>query len=222
MPGDVRAFASVFDGLRPGMTKTTVIFDLGGVLLDWNPRHLYRKLFTDEVAMEHFLANVCTNEWHLQHDAGRPFVETCTELKQIHPQHGALIDAFGRRQQEMFKGVIPGTVAILDRLAAHGTKLYALTNFPAETYDWASKHFDFFRHFIDVTVSGREKVLKPDPEMWRILLKRNGIEPQDAVYIDDNAKNAQVSRTLGLHGIHFTSPEALERELVSLGLLDRA
>lgn len=200
----------------------TVIFDLGGVLLDWNPRHLYRKLFADEAAMEHFLKTVCTNEWHLQHDAGRPFGETCAELKQLHPAHGDLIDAFGLRHQEMFKGTIGGTVAILDRLAARGVKLYALTNFPAETYEWASRHFPFFRHFIDVTVSGQEKVLKPDPKIWRILLERNRLNPRDAVYIDDNAKNAEVSRTLGLHGIHFTSPDALARELVSLGLLDRA
>jgi 2-haloacid dehalogenase len=205
-----------------GDMKDTVIFDLGGVLLDWNPRHLYRKLFHgDDAAMEHFLANVCTNEWHLQHDAGRSFAETCAELKQVHPKHAELIDAFGLRQQEMFKGVIPGTVAILERLAAHDTALYGLTNFPAETYDWASAHFDFFRHFRDVAVSGREKLLKPDPEIWRTLIARNGIDPARAVYIDDNPKNAETSRTLGLHGIHFTSPDALARELVVLGLLDR-
>jgi len=200
---------------------TTVIFDIGGVLIDWNPRHLYRKLFANEAAMENFLATVCTNEWHLQHDAGRPFAETCAELKKIHPQHGELIDAFGLRQQEMFAGVIPGTVAILDRLAARGVPLYALTNFPAETFGWASKHYAFFRHFRDVAVSGRERVLKPDPEIWRILLARNAIDPKRAVYIDDNPKNAEVSRTLGLHGIHFTTPEMLERELTAIGLLDR-
>jgi 2-haloacid dehalogenase len=210
------------EGLQMTSENRVVIFDLGGVLLDWNPRHLYRKLFADEAAMDRFLATVCTNEWHLQHDAGRSFAETCAELKQVHPGHADLIDAFGLRHQEMFKGVIPGTVAILDRLAARDTKLYALTNFPAETFEWASKHFGFFRHFIDVAVSGQEKVLKPDPEIWRILLQRNAIDPRRAVYIDDNAKNAEVSRALGLHGIHFTSPEALARELVSLGLLDRA
>jgi len=201
-------------------SRHTVIFDLGGVLLDWNPRHLYRKLFPDdEAGMEHFLGHVCTMQWHLQHDAGEPFSRTCAELKKIHPGHDALIDAFGARHQEMFAGTIGGTVEILGRLAARGTRLYALTNFPAETFDWASRHYDFFRHFRDVVVSGQERVLKPDPAIWRILIERNGIDPQASVYIDDNAKNVEVSRSLGLHGIHFISPPALEAELLGLGVL---
>ncbi len=197
--------------------RDTVIFDLGGVLLDWNPRHLYRKLFADEAEMEHFLANVCTGEWHLQHDAGEPFARTCAELARKHPQQADLIQAFGARHNEMFAGTIGGTVAILDDLAARGTPLYALTNFPAETFEWANGYFDFFRHFRDVVVSGRERVLKPDPKIWHLLLERNAIDPERAVYIDDNPKNVAVSRSLGLHGIHFTSPDALASELGALG-----
>lgn len=199
--------------------RDTVIFDLGGVLLDWNPRHLYRKLFDDEAAMEHFLATVCTGAWHLRHDAGENFADTCAELKQDHPQFAALIDAFGDRHNEMFAGEIPGSVALLESLAARGTRLYALTNFPAETFPWARERFAFLSLFRDVVVSGQERVVKPDPRIFRILIDRNAIAPETAIYIDDNARNVEVARTLGMHGIHFTGADALERELVAEGVL---
>ena len=199
--------------------RDTVIFDLGGVLIDWNPRHLFRKLFDDEQVMEHFLSHVCTPQWHLQHDAGKQFAETRDELKRDYPQHAALIDAFGDRHGEMFPDAITGTVALLERLAAANVPLYAITNFPAQTYPIAQQRFPFLRLFRDVAVSGYERLLKPDPGLFRILLRRNNIEASQAVFIDDSLRNVEAANALGLHGIHFISPEALERELRSLGLL---
>lgn len=197
----------------------TAIFDLGGVLIDWNPRHLYRKLFDDEQAMEHFLANVCTMAWHVQHDAGRPFAETAAELKREHSGYDDLIDAFGIRQDEMMGGAIAGTVALLERLAAAGVPLYAITNFPSESFPAARRKFPFLALFRDIAVSGHERVVKPEAELFHRLLRRNAIAPGRAVFIDDSMKNIDTARTLGLHAIHFTSPEALERKLISLGVL---
>jgi 2-haloacid dehalogenase len=198
----------------------SVIFDLGGVLLDWDPRHLYRKLFEgDDAAMERFLAEICTMAWHLQHDAGRPFAETCAELKREHPGHDALIDAFAHRHEEMTAGAIPGSVALLERLAADGVPLYAITNFPAETFPLARRKFAFLGLFRDVAVSGVERVLKPSAEIFNILLRRNGLVASESVFIDDSTKNVEAARTLGLHAIHFRAPEQLEQELLALGVL---
>jgi 2-haloacid dehalogenase len=197
----------------------SVIFDLGGVLLDWDPRHLYRKLFDgDDAAMERFLAEICTMAWHLQHDAGRPFAETCAELKREHPGHDALIDAFAHRHEEMTAGPIAGTVALLERLAASGVPLYAITNFPAETFPLARKKFEFLGLFRDVAVSGLERVVKPSAEIFHILLRRNGLAAAESVFIDDSLKNIEAARSLGLHAIHFRAPDQLERELLALGV----
>jgi len=199
---------------------TSVIFDLGGVLLDWDPRHLYRKLFDgDDAAMERFLGEVCTMAWHLQHDAGRPFAETCAELKLKHPDHAALIDAFGDRHDEMTAGAIPGTVALLERLAADAVPLYAITNYPAQTFPVAQQKFPFLGMFRDVAVSGVERVLKPSAELFNILLRRNGLVAAESIFIDDSIRNVEAARILGLHAIHFRSPDALERELAALGVL---
>ncbi len=198
--------------------RDTVIFDLGGVLIDWNPRHLFRKLFDDEPAMEHFLKHVCTPEWHLQHDAGVPFTETRDALKHRYPEHTALIDAFGDRHDEMFPAAIDGTVALLERLAAAHVPLYAITNFPAQMYPIAQRRFPFMTLFKDVAVSGYERLVKPDPALFGILLRRNNIAPSQAVFIDDTMRNVVAANALGLHGIHFTAPDALERELRSLGI----
>ncbi len=199
--------------------RDTVIFDLGGVLIDWNPRHLFRNLFDDEQAMEHFLGHVCTPEWHLQHDAGKQFAETRDELRQRYPEHAALIDAFGDRHSEMMAGAIEGSVVLLERLAAANVPLFAITNFPAQMYPVARQRFPFLRLFRDVAVSGYERLVKPDPALFHILLRRNDIASSRAVFIDDTLRNVEAANALDLHGIHFTSPEALERELRALGLV---
>jgi 2-haloacid dehalogenase len=198
----------------------SVIFDLGGVLLDWNPRHLYRKIFNgDEAAMEHFLGEIATMAWHIQHDAGRPFAETCAELKLKHPGYDALIDAYGERHEEMFAGTIPGSVALLERLSASAVPLFAITNFPAETFPMAQRKFPFLALFRDVAVSGRERVMKPDAALFNILFRRNNIAPGEAIFIDDSIKNVDAARALGLRTIHFKSADDLEQDLLKLGVL---
>ena len=205
------------------MTKTArdiVVFDLGGVLIDWDPRHLYRKLFAgDETAMEHFLATVCTHEWNRGQDAGRTFAEGASLLKAEHPDKAGLIDAYCARFDEMMPGPIAGSVEILADLKSSGVPLYCLTNFSAETYPPTFERFEFLRWFRGVVVSGEVGIIKPDPRMYELLLERFAIDPQRAVYIDDVAANVGAARPFGIHAIHFTTPAELRAELVELGLL---
>jgi 2-haloacid dehalogenase len=201
-------------------SRSVVVFDVGGVLIDWDPRHLYRKLFAgDEPAMEHFLANVCTHEWNRSQDAGRSFAEGARLLKREHPQHAELIDAYGARFDEMMAGPIIGAVEILAELRERGIPLYILSNFSAETFPPAFERFDFLRWFRGMVISGEVGVIKPDPRIYEIMLARFTIDPQRAVYIDDVAANAEAARPFGIHGIHFTTPNALREELVRLALL---
>jgi 2-haloacid dehalogenase len=200
--------------------RDIVVFDLGGVLLDWDPRHLYRKLFAgDEAAMEHFLATVCTHEWHRHHDAGRSFAEGARLLKAEHPDKAELIDAFGTRQDEMIAGAIADAVAILSDLRDAGVPLYALSNWPAEGFPSARRRFDFLGWFRGILISGECGVIKPDPRIYELLIERFGLDPHRAVYIDDVEANIDAARPFGIHGIHFTGPAALRDELVALGLL---
>ncbi len=201
--------------------RSVVVFDLGGVLINWDPRHLYRKLFGgDDAAMEHFLATVCTVEWNRGQDAGRPFAEAAALLMVEHPDRGDLIDAFGTRFDEMMPGEVEGSVEILAELHDRGVPLYGLTNFSAETYPLAAARFGFLRRFRGVVVSGEERVIKPDPRIYQILIDRFGIDPQAAVFIDDIAANVEAARRFGFHGIRFTGAAALRAELASLALLE--
>jgi 2-haloacid dehalogenase len=201
-------------------TRSIAVFDLGGVLIDWNPRYLYRQLFDgDEAAMERFLAEICNNDWNLQQDAGRPFAEACALLVARHPGQKHLIEAYRARWIEMLAGPIHGTVEILRELRDRGTPLYALTNWSAETFPLARERYDFLHWFQATVVSGVEKVVKPDPRIYRLLLERHDIDPAASVYIDDNPINARVATELGLHGIHFTGPDALSDDLKRVGLL---
>jgi 2-haloacid dehalogenase len=200
--------------------RDMVIFDLGGVLIEWDPRHLYRKLFAgDEAAMEHFLANVCTHEWNRGQDAGRTFAEGARLLKAQHPDKAELIDAYGARFDEMMPGPVAGTVDILTELDRRGTPLYALTNFSAETYPLAFARFEFLGLFRGVIVSGEVKAIKPNPAIFHALFERYGIDPRRAIFIDDVPANAATATALGIHGIRFTTAEALRAELAVLGLL---
>jgi 2-haloacid dehalogenase len=200
--------------------RDTVIFDLGGVLLDWNPRHLYRQLFAeDEAAMEHFLATVCTGEWNRQQDAGRLVAEAAHLLTAEHPDKAALIDAYYTRHLDMIAGPIDGTLAILSELHARGTPLYFLSNYSAETYPLALERFDFLSWFEGGIVSGEHGIIKPDPAIYALLLGRFGIDPHRAVFIDDVPANAEAARPFGIHPIHFRDPDALRAELAGLGLL---
>ena len=200
--------------------RSVAIFDLGGVLLEWNPRYLYRKLFGgDEVAMEHFLATVCTTEWNERQDAGRTFAEGTEALMPRHADQRELIEAFGKRFGEMIPGAIDGAVDVLAEVKERGVPVYAISNWSAETFPPQRARFSFLSWFDGIVVSGMEGVMKPDPRIFRILCERHGVAPESAVFIDDVAANAAAASALGIHGIHFRSAEQLRRELVVAGLL---
>ena len=202
------------------MTRpTTVVFDLGGVLIDWDPRHLYRQLFDDPDEMEAFLAEVTTAEWNAHQDAGRPWAEAIEILVAEHPERRELIEAFHRRWPEMLAGEIPGTVDVLTALRATGIRLVALTNWSAETFPVARERFDFLAWFEGIVVSGEVGVNKPDPRIFEHLLERFGIEPAEALFIDDSPANIDTATALGFRAIRFTDAAALRRELIRLELL---
>jgi 2-haloacid dehalogenase len=204
----------------PDPSPLAVIFDLGGVLLEWDPRYLYRRLFNgDEEAMEHFLAHVCTPEWNREQDAGRPFGEAEAEAAARHPEMVDFIRAWAQNFDEMIPRAIDGSVAILEELRRRGVPLYALTNWSAETFAGQSARFPFLDWFDGIVVSGREKLIKPDPRIFRLLLDRYGIDAGRAVFIDDVAANAAAAATLGMRGIHFTGANELRRQLAALSLL---
>jgi 2-haloacid dehalogenase len=201
-------------------SRSVVVFDLGGVLIDWDPRRLYRKLFDGDAAgMEAFLATVCTQSWNERQDAGRSFAEATALLTAAHPEKAPLITAYFARWEEMLGGAIDGTVAILEALVERGVPIYALSNWSAETFPHARRRFAFLARFRGIVISGEVGIVKPDPAIYRLLLERHGIAANDAVYVDDVARNAAAATALGFHGIHFTGAEALRRELAGLGLL---
>ncbi|MEM8486213.1 MAG: HAD family phosphatase [Bacteroidota bacterium] len=197
----------------------TVVFDLGGVLIDWNPRHMYRKLMADETEMEHFLATVCTGEWNAQQDAGRPFAEGVATLSAQWPQHSTLIEAFHTRWIEMINGPIDGTVELMRQIRDKGTPLYALTNWSAETFPLVRPTFEFFNWFLGIVVSGEEKMIKPDPAFYQLMMDRYSLVPEQLVFIDDSLPNIETANKLGITALHFTGPEQLEKDLKRLNVL---
>ena len=203
---------------RPDPPIDAVVFDIGGVLLDWDPRHLYRKLIPDEAELADFLQRICTPEWHAAHDRGVPFARSCAELAAQHPDHADLILAWGTRTEEMIAGPIDGTVAILEELRPRGVRCYALTNMERETYPVRRQRYPFMRWFDGTVVSSHEGVAKPDPEIFRRLLHRFGLNPAQTVMIDDSAPNIETAARLGLHAVRFESPAALRTALSRLGL----
>ena len=204
------------------MATKAVVFDLGGVLIDWDPRYLYRKLLADEAAVEEFLATVCTPEWNAEQDRGRPFAEGVAELVERHPVHAAAITAYHERWTEMLGGDIAGTVELLDELRDTGVPLYALTNWSAETFGIARERYQFLEWFDGVLVSGEERMIKPDPAIFRLLLDRFGLDPGAAFYVDDSPANVAAAGELGFDAVRFTGPEQLRRDLEARGLLDRS
>jgi 2-haloacid dehalogenase len=201
------------------MKPDTVVFDLGNVLVDWNPRHLYRKIFDDEAEMEAFLAEVCTPEWNVKQDAGRPIAEAEAELIARHPDKAGLIRAYYGRCLEALGGPIHGTVELLERLHANGTPLYALTNWSAETFAIARPTFPFMDRFRHIVVSGELKTIKPDPAIFRHLLAVAKRPAEACFFIDDSAKNVDAAKALGFHTHHFRAPDALALDLSDRGFL---
>ena len=203
-------------------TIDAVVFDLGGVLIDWNPRHLYRKLFEEDAQMERFLAEICSPVWNVSLDAGKSFDDGIAELVQRHPEHGLLIRAWKERWEEMLGGAIHGTVSVLEELHLAGMRLYALTNWSAETFPIGRARFPFLGRFRDIVVSGEEKLVKPDPRIFELLVRRTGIAPERTVFIDDGERNVVAAERLGFRAVRFTDPENLRARLSELGALPAA
>ena len=198
----------------------TIIFDLGAVLIDWNPRYLYRKIFKTEEEIDWFLENICTHDWNEKQDAGRSFEEATQELLSLHPAHEIAIRAWYGRWQETMNGPIQGTVDIFNELKQSGRyKIYGLTNWSAETFPWALEQFEFLHRFDGIVVSGIEKTRKPFPEFFQILFDRYKVDPATALFIDDNLRNIEGGRAVGLPGIHFSSADQLRKELQDLQVI---
>jgi 2-haloacid dehalogenase len=197
---------------------SVVVFDIGNVLLDWDPRHLYRKVFDDPGRMERFLAEVCTPAWNLEQDRGRLFRDAVAELVAAHPDLAAEIRAFDERWLETVSGPVPGSVELLGDLQGAGVPTYAITNFSAEKFADARRVWPFLQSFIDVVVSGDHRVVKPDPAIYRLLLDGHGLAAQACVFIDDSEKNVAGARAVGMHALHFTGAERLRADLRALGL----
>jgi 2-haloacid dehalogenase len=200
-------------------TIDAVVFDLGGVLLDWDPRHLYRKLFDDEEAMERFLGELCTIEWHAQHDRGVPAEQSCAELAARHPEYAELIHAWHERTEEMIAGTIDDSVEILRELKEAGVRCYALTNMEAETYPLRAERYEFMRWFDGTVVSAHEGVIKPEREIFECLLERYELDPERTLMIDDAQRNVEAAERLGMKAVHFSTPPRLRSVLDGFGLL---
>jgi 2-haloacid dehalogenase len=200
----------------------TVIFDLGNVLIGWDPRRLYRQLIEDEAQMEWFLREVCSSEWNEQQDKGRPWAEGTALLRAQFPEHAELIDAYHLRWKETLVGPIEGSVQLLSELKAHGVRLLALTNWSQETFPVARELFPFLQWFEGIVVSGEERLIKPDPRIYQCLLQRYQVDPATALYIDDSQRNVAAAEALGMHGWWFRDAEGLRGRLVELGLLEDA
>lgn len=201
-------------------TINTLVFDLGGVLIDWNPDYLYSKLIPDEKERKWFLSTICTPDWNEEQDAGHSLREATEHLVGKYPEHEAAIRAYYDRWTEMLGGPIHETVEIFRELKERGQlKLYALTNWSAETFPVALGMYEFLHWFDGRLVSGEEKIRKPFPEIYRKLIDRFGIEPRKAIYVDDNVRNVLPARELGFIGIHFRTPALFREELKGLGVL---
>ena len=202
------------------MTKiTTVVFDVGKVLFEWDLRHLFAKLIADKAELEYFVTHVVTPEWHFQHDAGRPLAEMTAERTALYPKYQNEIDAYRTRFNETIPGPVTGSLEIVRELAARAVPLFAITNFGAEFWEMFRPTQPIFDHFGDIVVSGVEKMVKPDPDIYALALRRFGLKPGEAIFIDDNHDNVVSARANGFAAHHFTDAEKLRRELVALDLL---
>ena len=196
---------------------TTIIFDLGAVLIDWNQRHMYRTIFYDEAEMERFLAEITTSDWNEEQDAGRALAHGTELLVQKFPEHEENIRAFYGRWDEMLGEAFHDTVEVFRKLKETGKyKIYALTNWSAETFPVAMARYDFLNWFDGIVVSGEEKMRKPTPEFYHILLDRYQVKPEEALFIDDNYRNILAAEQIDIKCIHFTSAEGLEKELTKM------
>ncbi len=210
--------AAEFSNPVPPRPVATVVFDFGGVLLDWDPRYLYRTIFADPVEMEWFLANVCTGDWNEAQDKGRPWPEGEAEAIARHPKYSAQIRAFRARWMEMVAGPIHGVVDVLETLAALDVPLYAITNFAADTLREARARYAFFRHFRGIAVSGELGILKPDAAIFQRLAVDYQLDLKTCLFIDDVPKNVAGARATGMAAVRFENPQKLRADLAAHGI----
>lgn len=190
-----------------------IVFDFGGVLVDWNPHHLYDKYFGSREKAEWFLNNICLYSWNLQMDGGKPFAEGVAELQAEHPEWSEAIAIYHTRWIEMMNGEIEGMASVIRRLKMAGYGVYGLTNWSAETFPMVRDTYPVFQEFDGIVVSGEEHLLKPDAAIYKCLLERYALQAEESLFVDDNADNVAGARNVGMKAIQFTSAEELEREL---------
>jgi 2-haloacid dehalogenase len=195
-----------------------VVFDLGGVLIDWDPRHLYRSLFDDPAEMEDFLARVCTGDWHRAHDLGTDVTESCRLLAGAHPRYRDQIMAWAGRGEEMAAGEFEEAVAVLADLKAAGVACYALSIMEPAAFTARHARFPFMTWFDGHVISGIEGVAKPDQRIYQILLTRYGLAPARTVFVDDSERNVHAAGELGMNGVDYVSAQRLRQDLRALGL----
>jgi 2-haloacid dehalogenase len=205
-------------GMRETEPVDAVVFDLGGVVLDWDPLHLYEKVFADPEDARRFLAEVCTLEWHAQHDLGTPMDETIPALCAEHPHHADAIRAWRERYIEMIDGTIDGMTELIEHLASSGVPMYALTNMPAEVWPELVEAYPIVLAFDGVVVSGEEFIVKPDPKLFQLLAERFDLAPNRTVFVDDSPRNVDSAWTLGFRAVRFESASQLCRVLWGWGV----
>ncbi len=193
-----------------------IIFDFGGVLLDWNPRYLYKSYFNNDEEMEHFLADICNGEWNIKQDAGRPFAEAVKELQAKFPEYAEAIQMYDDDWEKMLKCELPGSIDLLKELKSMGYGIYGLTNWSAEKIGYAFANYSFFSLFDGIVVSGVEKVVKPDRKIYEILLERYSLKPGECVFIDDNQDNVDMAKVLGINAIRFDNIGNVKEHLETL------
>ena len=204
LPGDVEA----------------VVFDVGRVIIQWDLRHLFAKLIDDQEELDWFCANVITEEWHFQHDAGRPLSEMVPERKAQFPHYAHLIDAYATRFNETVPGPVPGTAELIEKLSARAVPLFAITNFGEDFWPQFRPTQPVLDHFRDIVVSGEEKLAKPDTRIFDLACQRFGYKPHQMLFIDDNEANTRAAQSLGWQVHGFVDAPGLERDLVLRGLID--
>jgi 2-haloacid dehalogenase len=195
-----------------------VVFDIGGVLLDWDPRHLYRKLIDDPAELDAFLGEICTPRWHLAHDLGADTEQSCRELAAAHPERAGLIMAWAHRSEEMVAGQLDDAIAVLADVRATGVRCLALSNMEADKFALRRSRYPFFGLLDGCVISGVEGVAKPDREIFEILLSRYDLDARATVFVDDVAANVAAARELGIVAIRYSAAGQLRADLRGLGV----
>jgi len=197
-----------------------IIFDFGGVLIDWDPHKVFNKYFSnDRQAIDNFLTEINFTAWNLAQDKGYPFANAVADLSARFPQYASLIQAYDEEWEESITGIIPETVEILQKLKAAGYRLYGLTNWSAEKFSLVNHKFEAFKLFESIMVSGEVKLVKPDPDIFRLLLQKIQRRPQECLLIDDSLPNVEAAQNIGFATLHFSSPAKLMEDLQQLGIL---